>query len=420
MFTDYANTLHTQRNQAHEEARSIIERSRLAGREPTAEERQAYDRANADIADIDGRLAEWRSDTLQRANTDFARRTVEHLVRPEVEGPGVGEDKLKRFYEHGRETRASGSHEVDFGAFHFSAPGGVPTVTEKRNLGGYTGAGTLAGGVPTNVSALLYQTLADTGAIWRLSPTVYTSANGQPIIWPQIATYGTATATAEFGSLIQSDPTLSKTTTTPHKFGVMTLISNEFLTDSAFDVPSMVAEAAGVAMAKTYGTAFCQGVGGAGTITGYMSGGSIVKQGAGTITPAGVIDLQSKINQRYRAANAMFATNDGVLSYLRSYRATGGTDGPWLVQQPSAPGLPETIFGAPVVVDNNILASGSAVREMAYGSFERGYMVHNAGVRFESSFDRYFEVDQVAYRLIMRLDGEVQDLNAYGIYQRTS
>jgi HK97 family phage major capsid protein len=47
-------------------------------------------------------------------------------------------------------------------------------------------------------------------------------------------------------------------------------------------------------------------------------------------------------------------------------------------------------------------------------------MVHNAGLRFEVSFDRYFEVDQVAYRTIMRLDGEVQDAAAYGIYQRTS
>jgi HK97 family phage major capsid protein len=57
---------------------------------------------------------------------------------------------------------------------------------------------------------------------------------------------------------------------------------------------------------------------------------------------------------------------------------------------------------------------------MAYGSFERGYMVHEAGLRFEVSFERYFEVDQVAYRLIWRLDGEVQDANAYGVYQRTS
>lgn len=418
----YIKRLHDSRNRAHEAARGIVERARAEHRPLEAEEQRSYDRANEEIAQLDAQITDWRTEAMQRAEADNARRGLDHIVRPSVgDATGLPEDTLKRFYEDGWKTRASGAHEVDFGEFRLSAPGGIPQV-EARGLGGYVGAGTLGGAVPTNVAHQLYMALADTGAIWKLSPTVYTSTNGQPIVWPQVASYGTATATAEFGSIIQSDPTLSKTTTTPHKFGVLTLVSNEFLTDANVDVPGMVAQSAGEAMAKTYGTALCQGAGGAGTITGYMAGGSIVKQGAGTITPAGVIDLQSKINQRYRAANAMFATNDPVLAYLRAYRAEGtlGVGGPWLVQQPSAPGLPETIFGAPVVIDNNILPSGSAVREMAYGSFERGYMVHNAGLRFEVSFDRYFEVDQVAYRLIMRLDGEVQDAGAYGIYQRTS
>jgi HK97 family phage major capsid protein len=99
---------------------------------------------------------------------------------------------------------------------------------------------------------------------------------------------------------------------------------------------------------------------------------------------------------------------------------TGGTDGPWLIQQPTAPGLPETMFGAPVVVDNNILASGSAVREIAYGSFEKGCIIHNAGLRFEASYERYFENDATAYRLIFRADGQVQDAAAYGIYKCTA
>ena len=47
-------------------------------------------------------------------------------------------------------------------------------------------------------------------------------------------------------------------------------------------------------------------------------------------------------------------------------------------------------------------------------------MIHDAGLRSDVSFERYFDVDQVAYRLIWRLDGEVQDANAYGVRQRTS
>ena len=59
---------------------------------------------------------------------------------------------LRRFYESGFRTRAGGSFEVDFSPFKVAAPGGVPRV-ESRGLGGYVGAGTLGGAVPTNVSA---------------------------------------------------------------------------------------------------------------------------------------------------------------------------------------------------------------------------------------------------------------------------
>jgi HK97 family phage major capsid protein len=235
-----------------------------------------------------------------------------------------------------------------------------------------------------------------------------------------VSTIGTSTATVEAGTLTQSDPGLGVTKTSPIKYANMTLLSNELLVDSAVDIAQLVMNHMGESMAKGYGPAFCTGAGGAGTITGYMTGGSVTATGAGTITPANVIKLQSTVNQRYRAANAMFATNDPVLAYLRAYRATGGTDGPWLVQQPSAPGFPETIFGAPVVIDSNVAASGSGVKEMAFGSFERGYIVHEAGLRFESSYDYAFNTDQTAYRQILRLDGEVQDSAAYGIYQRSS
>ena len=97
-----------------------------------------------------------------------------------------------------------------------------------------------------------------------------------------------------------------------------------------------------------------------------------------------------------------------------------GPDGPWLVQMPSAPGYPESMFGAPIVVDNAMPASGSAQVEIDYGSFERQYLVHMAGLRVESSYHRYFEFDQTAFRALLRVDGKVQDKAAVGFYQRTS
>jgi len=78
------------------------------------------------------------------------------------------------------------------------------------------------------------------------------------------------------------------------------------------------------------------------------------------------------------------------------------------------------MFGAPIVVDNNIPASGSGVAEIAYGSSRRATRSTTPACVSRCRSIATFEVDQVAYRLIMRLDGAVQDPSAYGLYQRTS
>ncbi len=401
------------------DARSIVDAVHAEHRtDLTGEENASYERASNAAKDLRERLDEWdRREVTERAAAT-ARASVESIVRPQIENRDSGDqDPIRRFFEDGRATRSNGSLEIGFTGHRLHSPGAMPKV-ETRALGEGTGAGSLV--LPTIVASQLYTVLADTGAIWRLSPQVMSTTDGRPTWWPKVSTIGTSTATVEAGTLTQSDPGLGVTKTNPIKYANMTLLSNELLVDSAVDIAQLVMNHMGESMAKGYGPAFATGAGGAGTVTGYMTGGSVVATGAGTITPAAVITLQSKINQRYRAANAMFATTDGVLAYLRSYRATGGTDGPWLVQQPSAPGFPETIFGCPVVIDNYINTSGSGVKEIAFGSFERGYIVHEAGLRFESSYDYAFNTDQTAYRQILRLDGEVQDTAAYGVYQRSS
>src|SRR4051794_40867457 len=126
----FIKRLHDARNRAHEAAREVAERAQRESRVMRADEQQTYDRANAEIAEIDATTAEWREDALERASKDAARRSVDHIVRPRIgdeyrDGSG---DSLKRFYEDGWASRNSGIHEVDFSGYHFSAPGGVPRV----------------------------------------------------------------------------------------------------------------------------------------------------------------------------------------------------------------------------------------------------------------------------------------------------
>jgi hypothetical protein len=79
--TQFIKTLHDQRNRAATEARNIIEHARIAGRATSAEEQVAYERANANVNELDATIAEWRSDALSRAQANRARASVESIVR---------------------------------------------------------------------------------------------------------------------------------------------------------------------------------------------------------------------------------------------------------------------------------------------------------------------------------------------------
>ena len=66
------------------------------------------------------------------------------------------------------------------------------------------------------------------------------------------------------------------------------------------------------------------------------------------------------------------------------------------------------------------MAHGSAVKSVAYGDFKPGYLVHDAGFRFERSDDQAFANDLVSFRGVSRLDGRIRDTNAIGIYEATA
>ncbi len=126
------------------------------------------------------------------------------------------------------------------------------------------------------------------------------------------------------------------------------------------------------------------------------------------------------VNQQYRAGG-VFATNAGVLSSWRRLRAdAGGTTGPWLLAPPSAPGMPETLYGSGVIEDSNIPNHGSAVKSVAFGDFQRGYLVHDAGLSISRSDDYAFANDLASFKAVWRLDGVIRDNNALGVYQATA
>ncbi len=261
--------------------------------------------------------------------------------------------------------------------------------------------------------------LLDIGAIWHLGPEIVHTTGGNPMTWPKFTPASTATITSEDGSLVEADPTFVTVTTTPRGFKHLLQLSNEMVSDNAVDLVGFVGDYFGQAMNKTFGSLAALGTG-SGMPQGYNSGGSITTQAAGTCSPDSAIKLQMSVDQRYRAGG-LFATSAGVLSYWRRLRAdAGGTTGSWLLAPPSAPGLPETLYGAGVVEDANSPKRGSPVVSVVFGDFKRAYLVHDAGLHSERSQDYSFANDLASFRAVWRLGGIIRDANALACYQATA
>lgn len=402
--------LHHQKRTALAQARAIVERAHEEHRaDLRPEEEAAYQRATAEIRRIDDEInAENRARELAAS-----REILESLEGPVLPGyGGLRADQIEPFLR----TRGAGSLDVTFAGLRVRSVGGELRV-EQRDIYGYTTQGTLTVQNPV-VASRLYEVLLDQGAIWRLGPEIVQTSTGNPVSWPKMTAVGTATVTSEGTALVEADPTLGTITTTPVKYAKLTQLSSEIVHDSSVDLVGFVARDMGYAMAKQYGTHMAVGTG-SGQPEGYMTA-SVGVSAAGTCSAESAIRLSMAVNQQYRA-RGKYATNSGVLSYWRTLRAdSGGTTGPWLLNPPGSPGEAETLFGRPVIEDPNITAHGSAVKSVAYGDFMNGYLVHDAGFRFERSDDYAFANDLVSWRGIWRLDGRIRDTNAIKVYQATA
>jgi HK97 family phage major capsid protein len=419
---DYLQTVHDDRNRALAAARSILDRAAEEGRSNlTGEEELSYKRATDEYAAQTAHIDDIVDSRAREAEFAKAREGIARFITPDTEWTDSRQNPMlpsMRDLEAVFEKRlgVNAAANLDFTNYRIDADHAMPEV---RSIYAYAGAGTLGGLAPTLTDHSLYQVLVDQGAIWQMNCDIKRTAAGNPVRWPKAVAYGTATVTAEGVALTESDATLGSIISTPVAYKHMTKVSYEMIQDAVVDVADFVAKTTSIAMSKSYGPAFATGSG-TGEPQGYMTGGSITVSAAGTASPDTWIRLQHTVSPPYRR-NGRYVTNDGNASYLRRLRAdVGGTTGPWLMSPPSTPGGFETAFGAPVIIDNNIPVHGSAVKSLAFGDFNSGYLIHDAGFRFERSDEAFFANDLVGFRGVWRLDGRVRDVNAYGVYQATA
>lgn len=400
---DYLSNLRDARQHAWTEAKELIERAERENREFTAEEHGKWTAINADIDAKDEQIRGLLEIEHREREAAEARSAYEPVIgSAEIERRDrKAVDDMTRFLAGeirtldldlrgvAREKRAIRSGQVVELRDH---------VEDVTTSGGYT--------VPTSFARSLYDYLEWYSGARQLGVTVLTTAGGESLQFPNVATHGTAALRGEGTALGENDAQFGQVTLNAWKYGQLVQVSSELLEDSGVDLLGFVAEDAARGIARATDADYVTGSGTSkpkGIITTQPVGATAQTGSTGVPSMANLIDLVYSVNPVARRG-AQFFTLDTNAAKIRKITDTTGRP---LWEPSSIVGTPDTLLGYPVIEDPNVAAFGTAGgTAMAFGNF-RGFYIRDVGtLRFERSDEFAFSSDLVTFRAVLRTDSD--------------
>jgi HK97 family phage major capsid protein len=217
-------------------------------------------------------------------------------------------------------------------------------------------------------------------------------ATGNNIKFPTVTALGTtAGSVAEAGTITEDDFTGSALSLTPTKYAVLVQISDELIQDAAFDIASMISEAAGQEMAIAHGAAASTAV-----VTAAGTGGTA----AGTVvyTYAELVALQYSVKQQYRnAAKSGFLMSDTALGQI-----LGTTSSSLPLFQPGGQGGVDRLLGKPVYTAPGIAVPATGAKAVLFGDLGQIKTAIVGGVTVEASREYAWNLGLVSYKVQVR------------------
>jgi len=388
------------------EQRSRAEAIEAEGREVNAEDRAAW--AKADEA-YDARQAHIDELVKLEAREAAYRDHVATLDgAPSVDEVRHNEADVLRKMNRG-----------ELREFDFAPTGGV----ESRDANTTLSAGVGGNVVPTSFYAHLFVAMRQLSAVMAAEAFVMNTSGGEPMQLPMSDAFPAASLLTEAAAIGASNPTFLQTTIGAYKFGHLSQISSELISDSGVDVVGYLAQKGGEALGHGVGGYLITGAGTAeptgiiGT-AGFASVASATGSAAAGFKYDDVITLYHSIIRPYRDA-ASFICNDAVIKTLRKLKDSQGR---YLWQPALTAGEPDLLGGRPVHTDPAMpSATTNGVKGLAFGNWNRGVAVRIAGgARVESSVDYAFNSDMVTWRFITRADARIVDTNAARVLTYTT
>lgn len=398
----------------------IKSRAEQDKRTMTAEEREAWDRADSEIRDL--------SETIRRLEQSARMQALDAVTAGAPGAPAAGAAE-------GREGEVgddNARYSRAFGQYLRRGLGGVPaddrdffqarfeTPDELRALSSVTGS---AGGytVPEGFWAKITETMKAFGGLLGVA-NVLDTATGAALPWPGSDDTSNSGAILSEGSAA-AEQDIAFTT---HSLGAYTYTSKivrvplQLLQDSGVDIEGFVARRLGIRLGRALAAHLATGTGtsqpaGITGAAGFSTGKTGAAGQVSSVIYDDLIDLIHSVDAAYRqGGNCRFALADATLAVLRKLKDSQGRP----LWEPSLQvGEADQLLGYPVTVDNGIPTPAASAKSIAFGDFQSGYVVRRvAGGQLMRLSERYAEYLQVAFLAFGRFDAVVDDSAAVKLY----
>jgi HK97 family phage major capsid protein len=378
-MNDYINRVVEARARAWGEAKALLDHAAAEGRDLSATEQETYDRINADLDE--------RTAVIERLQKDMERESRAAEIRvPEAPKPSSDHDVLRSLIR-----------------------GEIRTATFERRQMTTSANGGL---VPQGFYDVMQEQLRYTGPFGNqeVGYTILNTAGGEDIKVPTQAGFSTGSATAEAAAFAVSNPSTSSLTLRSHKFGTLLTVSRELLEDAGIDIVGFLGRQAGNAIGNIVNQKLAIGTGtvepnGIVNASGSgITGGTAV---GGAFTADNLIDLVHSVDSEYAANRAGFQMRRSTLSVLRKLKDNQGA----FLYDPTQ-GTQALVLGYPVFENPHIAAVGTGNKSVIFGSMPYYHVRQVGGVEIARSDDAFFTTDLVAFRVAIRLDGNLSQADS--------
>ena len=374
------------RQAAWHEAKHLLDTAAAENRDLTLEERETYDRINADLDD--------RAAVIE---TVKAAEERESRIAKSIEG-------MERVV---RDAKKNGT---DADVIRSMAAGDVRShlfTPETRDVySTSTGAP-----VPTSFYDQVILLARYTGPM--LDPNVTThlnTAGGEALQIPSLSSYSAGTAFAQGSAIGESDTIFNNfITLNAYKYAFITQLSQELLQDAGVDIQSLLAENTANGLGYSIGNKLTVGTGTVEPKGIVAAAGSGITGGtgvSGTFTAANILDLVWSVDTAARMRPGVgFMMNASSISKVRQLQSSGG----YYIFSPAASADQRDLIGGyPVFENPHMVSTATSAKSVIFGDL-KSYMVRIAGggIQMDRSDEFAFSQGLVTYRSMLRCDGNL-------------